>query len=203
LTDYGTLGILRPGGDAMPTNSIRLVALLMVALLHIAAFAQSPPDEQTQLRTFLGVDPATPVSLAQSQSLPTNKPLKIFLAIGLDSKVQEKYSKWFASWNKSEAKKLGAIETVSTIDDADVVIAHLVRLDQTTTQTVGTMIGGGGLMLSGDVAPIYNYIIIRSPEGLAVKFRDFRQFSVKYSHKTADKLWDEFKNAMKARSQTK
>jgi len=170
------------------------------ATLSRPPVAAQESDETSYLRKFLGLSGTTSVSLGAPQDLPGRTPLKVYLAIGLDTKVREKFSKWFDGWNRSEAKKFGAIAEVSTIGEADVVLAHVVRLDLKSTQTAGVMTGGRGLMISGDVVPITNYMLLPSDAGYKVTYRDLRQITVRYEHRVADKLWDEFKGAMKKRA---
>lgn len=126
----------------------------------------------------------------------------MYLAIGLDTKVREKFTKWLDGWNRGEARKYGAIKEVPTLGEADVVLAHVVRPDLKSTQTAGVMTGGGGLMISGDVVPITNYILVPSDAGYTVAYRDLRQITVRYEHRVADKLWDAFKDAMKKRARS-
>lgn len=177
------------------------VIAVMAALTLFAPYAlgQDASDETPTLVKALGLPGDTHVAISSTKSLPSARPLKLHISVGLDEKTQEKFLKWVADWNRGDAKKYGAIELVDSASDADVVLARIIRMDQTKTQHAGVMTGGLGMMLSADAAPLYSYVLVRSDDGLRVVYRDLRQVNIRYTHMFADKLWDAFKDAMKKR----
>lgn len=176
------------------------LALAAVALVVAPAAAQGPDAESAAIVRAVGLSAETPVALSTSKALPAARPLKVYVSTGLDAKSHDKFVDWIEKWNRSgDAKKYGRLEPVDSAASADVILARVIRMDEASTQHLGTMSGGTGLLLSAEAAPLYSYVLVRTDSGLEVVSRDRRLLNMKWPDMFADKLWDAFKDAMKRR----
>lgn len=116
---------------------------LMVAFAFLLsaglATAQTINEELDRLREHLGVPPNTQVKLASSSNLPVKTPLKVYVATGLHIKVRDKVAEWIQEWNKDEATKLGNLEQVSYITDADIILSRDTLQEKVSSRTASSV----------------------------------------------------------------
>lgn len=79
-------------------------------------------DEFALLREQLNLAPSVPVAMAESKTLPTGNPLKMYLAIE-DPKTIDSLVEWVKEWNTENGAKYGSIDIVSDSLRADVFLA--------------------------------------------------------------------------------
>jgi hypothetical protein len=192
-------------------TSIVVFAFLLIAS---SATAQTMNEEVDRLREHLGVPPNTLVKLASSSNLPDKTPLKVYVATGLDIKVRDKFAEWIQKWNKDEAKKLGALEQVSDITDADIILSRYTLQEKVSPRTAST-VGSATVYdpatnstitrpvtrtYSYDLVPVYLYLIARNETGLEILWRETTRTSTGDFRSGGYSLRDQFKKMMQARS---
>jgi hypothetical protein len=85
--------------------------------------AQSDDDELSKLRELLNVPSSTSITPSTS-SLPPNSPIRVFIAVGPNEKIQKEFTKGINDWNRNNAQKYGAVELVSQLSAADIILAR-------------------------------------------------------------------------------
>jgi len=191
-------------------NVMRLVlAAMLLALLCLPGQSQDTQSELANLRKHLELPDSTPIKLSLSSTLPPNRPLNVFIAVGLDVGVRGNFSRWLAEWNKKDGKRHGLVNLVSEISQAQVILARYalrdrvqtdtrvvpgVAIDPTTGQTVTRPVPR-----TYSVVPVYAYVISRNPAGLEIIWRYVGQDYVAETKSSGKKLRDDFLTLMKSR----
>jgi hypothetical protein len=140
-------------------------ALLLV--LGLTASAQTMEEEVERVREQLGVPESTPITLADSSNLPTANPLKVYLALGLDMEVRKLTIERIDDWNKHDAQKYGALNIVSELSQADVILIHFSDRDRAYSKVRGTE----GNIHTTTYIPGNSYIIVPKGNGYEVLWR--------------------------------
>jgi hypothetical protein len=183
-------------------------------LLCFSVTGQTMNEELSRLREHLGLPADTPIKLATSSRLPDKTPLNVYVATGLDIKVRDKFAEWIEKWNKEEAKKLGGLEQVSDITQADIILSRYTLQEQVSTQTASS-VGSATVYdpatnstvtrpvtrtYSYNLVPVYLYMIERTDYGLNILWRETTRTSLGDFKSGGYSLRDEFKKMMQARA---
>jgi hypothetical protein len=160
--------------DALEPNlgkesQMKRLALALVPLL-LAAFhasAQTMQEEVARVRDQLGVSESTPITLADSPTLPTANPLRLYLALGLDMEVRKRTIERIDDWNKHDAQKYGALNIVSELSQADVILIHFSARDRAYSKVRGTE----GNIHTTTYIPGNSYIVVPKGTGYEVLWR--------------------------------
>jgi hypothetical protein len=121
-------------------------------------------DEYTVLRVSLNLEPSTPVSLAESDKLPTMNPLKIYLAVETPH-VKDNLVEWVNKWNKEQAAKYGSLELVSDFSQADIsVVIHWGANETIALLPLGVNSPAGADTIYSATA----YVVTKASDGLKV-----------------------------------
>src|SRR5262245_25682460 len=120
-----------------------LAHLLLAGAALLAPAAAEPTSTEAELERlhrFLGLPASTRPSVAPAPVLPNARPLRVYLATGLDVRVRENLIRWMEEWNRKEGDKLGRLLAVEDMARAQVVLAREVDTDKarTTNQTFVT-----------------------------------------------------------------
>ncbi len=192
----------------------KLFFLMSVLLLCSSAMlAQSATEEIKQLREHLGVSEQTKIKPATNLILQTSdKPLKVYLATGLDMKVRDNFVRWMEKWNKSgDAKKYGLLEVVSDISQADIVLARYTLNEKSRTETasrpsVGTVYDPATSSVisrptqrtySYSTVPVFAYVLRRNETDFEVLSRYSESAELGENKSSGEKLWDDFRKLLK------
>lgn len=147
------------------------------------------------------------MKLASSSNLPVKTPLKVYVATGLDIKVRDKFAEWIQKWNKDEAKKLGNLEQVSDITDAEIILSRYTLQEKVSPQTTSS-VGSATVYdpatnntvtrpvtrtYSYDLVPVYLYVIARGETGLEILWRETTRTSIGDFRSGGYSLRDQFK----------
>jgi len=195
-------------------NVMRLVlAAMLLALLCLPGQSQDTQSELANLRKHLELPDSTPIKLSLSSTLPPNRPLNVFIAVGLDVGVRGNFSRWLAEWNKKDGKRHGLVSLVSEISQAQVILARYALRDRVTTETNTRVVPGVAIdpstgqtvtrpvprTSSYSVVPVYAYVISRNPAGLEIIWRYVGQDYVAETKRSGQKLRDDCFTLMKSR----
>jgi hypothetical protein len=194
-----------------------IITITILLLLCASAVGQTMNEELSRLREHLGVPEDTPIKLATSSTIPDKTPLKIYVATGLDIKVRDKFAEWIEKWNKEDAKKLGGLEQVSDITQADVILSRYTLQEQVSTRTASSVVPATVYdpstnrtvtrpvtrTYSYNLVPVYLYVIARKDDGLDILWRETTRTSTGDFRSGGYSLRDEFKKMMKARSKNR
>lgn len=170
--------------------------LIVLLALAANATAQSIDSELTKLRELLGVQSSTEI-VPSTGSLPTNSPIRVFLAVGADHKIQDVFTDRINHWNKKDGLKYGQVEVVSNLSDADTILARYeVRLNDMPVPPSSMP-----LVASRS----YSYLIARKPDRLEMLWRRVIEgySDVSDMSSVGDVLRSEFFKRMKVRTKTK
>lgn len=138
-------------------------------------------DEFALLREQLKIAPSFPVALAESNTLPTGNPLKVYIAVE-DPKITDSLVEWVKKWNKENGVKYGSIDIVSDMSKADVLLASY---------------PGSNLILQ--VMPGATvFLVVPRSNGLAVIWR--QAIFVDQNHRSSPVIEKEIERRMKTRS---
>ena len=194
----------------------KLFFMMTVLLLcSSATLAQTATEEIKQLQEHLGVSEQTKIKPATNLILQTsNKPLKIYLATGLDMKVRDNFVRWMEKWNKSgDAKKYGLLDAVSDISQADVVLARYTlneksRAETASRNSVGTVYDPATKSVisrptqqtySYSTVPVFAYVLRRNDTDFEILSRYNDSASLGEYKNTGELLWDNFKKLLKSK----
>lgn len=147
-------------------NRILFVCILIL-MSALTATAQTMGSELDLLREQLGVSADVPIALADSSDLPAGDSLKVFIAVGLDMDVRKRTVERIAEWNKKDAKKYGALEIVTDLAEANVILAHYSERDR----PINKITGNSKTVTTTTYIPGNSYIIIPQAQGFAVVWR--------------------------------
>lgn len=78
-------------------------------------------DEFFRIRNQLNLNPSTVIAHAENDDLPAMSPLKVYLAVAIGS-VHQYLGEWIDKWNRKNGDLYGKLETVSDVEQADVLI---------------------------------------------------------------------------------
>jgi len=181
-------------GHTSLMNRTTCLANGLISLLALAATAtaQSMDAELTKLRQLLDVQSSTEI-VPSTASLPANSPIRVFLAVGPDPKIQNTFTNRIAEWNKKDGLKYGRVKLVSNLSDADVILARYeVRLNDMPAPPSSMPLVA---MRS------YSYLIVRKPDKLEMLWRRVIEgySDVSDKNRIGDVLRSEFFKRMKAR----
>lgn len=96
----------------------------LLFLLFVTANGQTSDEEINRLRSLLKL-PASINLITEpiSPEITSAKVTKLFIASEQDKKVNNRIGKWVSEWNQQEASKYGQLQLVSTVLEADVILA--------------------------------------------------------------------------------
>jgi hypothetical protein len=136
-----------------------ILVLTLWAFAFVCASGQWVDEELANLRKFLDLPASTSIVLSTAL-LPDSAPMKVFIAAG-NQRDYAVFIKNIDKWNAKEGIKFRAVEVVSDLTKADVILVR------------DEIIGRRPLSGSLPLYPIrsYSYIINRKPEGLEILWR--------------------------------
>jgi hypothetical protein len=189
-------------------------AAACVIFFTVCAGAQTVNEELATLRQNLGVSSEMPIHTSQAP-LPGGSPLKAYIAVGLELDVQRNFQNWTDEWNRKYGKKHGQVELVSSIAQADVILARYIDRSKTTSQietstraarawdpATGEIVGRPvAVTNSYSVAPVVCYILLQKTDGLEIVYRYADVARVSESKHAGELLRDNFFSMVMARSQ--
>lgn len=180
------------------------------------AEAQTAKEELAAIRESLNLPPTTSIILGDSSSvLPSDRPLKLYVATGLDMDVHENFEKWLVEWNKKNGKKFGIVETVPDVQDADVILLRYTLKNKVTEKTdsssavVPATVYDWGTKTwitrpvtrsysdSESLVPAYDYVIAKTNTSLQILWRHVGEAQLDETKKTGELLRDDFFQMMK------
>ena len=170
-----------------------LKAFVVSLALAFTTTAQTVDAELTKLRELLDV-PASTEIVPSTSPLPSQSPIRVFVAVGPNPKIQKAFSQRFANWNKKEGPKYGLVELVLNLSEADVI---LVRYDERLNDRPPPS-------YSTPLVPTrsYSYLISRRPDRLEVLWRTVVEgySDVTDTNRIGSAVRNEFFKRMKARA---
>lgn len=189
-----------------------VIAVASLAAMSVTASGQSD-EELARLREGINVPAATVVISSRAAKLPAGNTLKVYLAVGRDGKPNSRIANWIDKWNQDEGRRFGRLEVVSDLSQADVIAArHVVRGDASVRRrsSIGIAsarnpdtdrISTGPSITTGQYLhrPLYSYLIVRTPDALAVVYRHVDRGHPNDRADPDGRLIDELKKKMKAR----
>jgi hypothetical protein len=161
----------------------------------------------------LSVPTSTVITPSSSTKLPAGNTLKVYLVIGKDAKADGRLARWIDKWNQDEGRRLGRLEVVSDLAQADVIMArHVVRGDVSAQRRSSIGIGPARNPDTDSIStrpvvtngqyfhrPLYSYLIVRTPDALAVVYRHVDRGHPDDRSEPDGRLIDELKKKLKAR----
>lgn len=120
-------------------------------------------DEFVRLRDQLKVDPSTAFVHAANANLPSNSPLKVYLANAYSDGKQD-LTKWVTKWNGKNGETYGRLELVSALEQADILIVTAEGSDT----MIATFPDYQGRDTKGGWSQATSYVVVKDPEGLKV-----------------------------------
>lgn len=188
-----------------------LILVLGICLASSSAFAQTANEEISRLKEHLEL-PAKAAISGQAAGIPQKDPIKVFVAVGLDSQTKANFVRWINRWNKSNTKKYPKMELVSEIAQADVVLARFMDRDSPATQyggassrrysnqfDVGVILGLPYPYPSHPVTvvPVYAYVLVAQGKEWAISYRYIDTTSLRQGRSAGKYLWDQFQKMVK------
>ncbi len=189
-------------------------ASLFLCLVNSPATGQTPAEEIARLRQILVLPDSATLTVSATPAPPTTSPVKLFIATGLDLRVQQNFLKWVDEWNRKDAKKHGSLVLVNDAASADVILARFVDREKARTGTetglrtgvvVDPMTGAMQAVpyagaVSYTLVPVFAYIVTQaSPNRFAIIGRYVVARPAEEDKNSGKVLWDEFKDLMKKR----
>jgi hypothetical protein len=157
-------------------------------------------DEYFRLRNQLTLDPSTQIARAEKDDLPAISPLKIFLAISYDHTHQQ-LAAWIDKWNQKNGDSVGKLESVSDLDQADILIVVTKGAD--TLVAALPMLDGDG-KVDGVWTQATSYVVVKDAGRLKVLWEGvapvFSGPKAEVSLKTTELVVAEIEKRMKARA---
>ena len=158
-------------------------------------------DEFFRLRNQLNVDPSTSVANAEKDDLPVTSPLKVYLSIPYNH-VQKQLGEWIDKWNRKNGDSYGKLESVSDLDQADILIVVARGADtMVAVYPVERLDGRRGV--EGEWTQGTSYLVVKDAGRLKVLWKGiamvFSGQTAEVSHRSTDMLVAEMEKRMKAR----
>src|SRR3954463_9854942 len=100
---------------------LRVKILIVLLTVATTSAAQSIDDELSTLRELLNVSSSTSITPSTS-SLPPNSPIRVFIAVGPNEKIQKEFTNEINKWNRNNGQKYGTVELVSQLSEADIIL---------------------------------------------------------------------------------
>jgi hypothetical protein len=91
----------------------------VLLIFGLSIFGQTTKADLEQLRKEIGL-PASVSITKDDISLPSSKPIKIYLAIKHNKRAAKDFADWVEQWNRTKAAQFGEIQIVDKLADADV-----------------------------------------------------------------------------------
>jgi hypothetical protein len=151
-------------------NHSCVAAVLIIFIFCATALPQTAAEELARLRRHLDIPEGTKIIVGMPAVIPSASPLKVFLAVGLDTKVRDNYGRWFKKWNAKEGKKHGRIDLIDEMSKADVILARYVLRDRVSTATdPGKWYE---MPREVNVSPAYSYMMVPTSSDFTIIWRD-------------------------------
>jgi len=192
-----------------------ILFLATFTLLSFHTFAQSASQEIKDLQQHLGVGDQINISVASEIAVPTmERPLKIYIATGLDMKVYQNFVRWIEKWNQSsDSKKYGLLKIVENLDEADIILARYTLNTQANSNTasypsVGTVYDPATKSVisrptqraySYSTVPVFAYVLRRSGNNFEIISRYSDSASLGEYKNSGELLWKDFRKLLKAK----
>lgn len=176
--------------------------------------SQSANEEIEMLQKHIGVAESVIIKPNLNATIQKRgETLKLYLAMGLDLKVQENFIRWVARWNESgDSKKHGRIELVSDLLKSDVVLARYTLNEQARTQTGSrttqatvwdwktnsTITRPTEKVYSYSTVPVYAYVLQPVDGGYDIVYRYSSSTTLGESKNSGEQLWDNFRKLVKS-----
>ncbi len=100
------------------------ISTAILFLLFLTTNGQTSIEEINGLRNLLKL-PAQTTLITEPilPQLPSGKNIKVYIATEQNKKVTHRITKWIDKWNQEEASKYAQLQVVSSVLDADVILA--------------------------------------------------------------------------------
>ncbi|HEX8456415.1 MAG TPA: hypothetical protein VF656_03760 [Pyrinomonadaceae bacterium] len=161
-----------------------VLAVAALALISIRVTGQSD-EELVRLRARLNLPSSTAIVSSSSTKLPARETLRVYVATGKDGQANGRLTKWIDKWNQNDGQRYGKLQAVSDLSQADVIVARdVVRGDTSVQRRSAVGIWSKRDPLADRTAtkpgidtrpyiyrPRYSYLIVRTPETLAIVYR--------------------------------
>lgn len=159
-------------------------------------------DEFFRLRNQLNFDPSTAVAHAEKDDLPAASPLKVYLSISYNH-VQKQLGDWIDKWNRKSGDSYGKLESVSDLDQADILIV-VARGADTMVAVLPVERLDGRRGLEGEWTQGTSYLVVKDAGRLKVLWKGiayvFSGQNAEVSLKSTELLVAEMEKRMKARA---
>ena len=162
---------------------MRNLAFMFAAIfwLSIQSVAQNN-DEIATLRLHLRVADATPVVIAKTPQLPTNRPLKVYISTVDDPSLSLELTEFIQDVNKKSGDKTDVIEVVVDASTADLFLIHFEppgkrQREIKTSLSMDTALGRGKTD-NVESTEVRDYIVARKGDGLEILSRHTRKVRV-------------------------
>jgi hypothetical protein len=111
------------------------ISTVILFLLSVTTNGQTSNEEISGLRNLLKL-PAQTTLITEPilPQLPSGNNIKVYIATEQDKKVIERITNWINKWNQEEGSKYAQLQLVSSVWDADVILAFR-RVREWTAQT--------------------------------------------------------------------
>jgi hypothetical protein len=190
--------------------------LFLASILFVATtFGQTADEEFAILKKHVGIaDSATFETQRIDWKNPKTKPLKIYLALGIDMTVTDNYARWIAEWNRKNAAKYGSVAVVDSVADADIILVRYVERSSPSTETTSSVSSATvwnpatnstvtrpvTRQYSTTIAPVYTYILQPLGGGrFAITYRDADTATFRSTKRSGRNLWEDFEDILKER----
>jgi hypothetical protein len=177
----------------------------------VSAKNYAPPTEADFLRFHLKLPKDAPLRVDGARTLPVSEPLKVYFAFEANDFYWADAYDRLNEWNAKDAKKLGRIEPVRSIADAQVVLVRMITVGVRPAKAPdapgfdGTPAYGPdrSRWLMDKSAPVYLYVAERTPDGLVVLKRQADWSLMPRQPTKSTRIWEMLKSLMKARAKAR
>jgi hypothetical protein len=191
------------------------VALVLILFLSIPflTFGQQPAEELDSLRKHLGLPEVAAIEVGSTMPIPGSRPLRVYIAAGLDMRVRENFVRWLEEWNKKDGNRYGRMVLVTAISESDLVLARYTVRDKITTATRSQVVPGIAIdpttgstvtrpvarTYSSSLVPVYEYLLVRQDDRYYIVWRYADQTPIGEGKRSGRPLRDAFFRILKAR----
>ena len=159
-------------------------------------------DKYFRLRNQLNLDPSTTIAQAEKEdNLPTNSPLKVYLAVPY-KQVHQQLVAWIDKWNRKNGDSYGKLEIVSDFEPADTLI--VVARGSDTMVAALPMMSSDGRDVEGVWSHATSYLVVKDAGRLKLLWTNVAPVlsspQAEVSLKTIELVTAEMEKRMKARA---
>lgn len=190
------------------------LALIVIFSSIVGIFAFWEDKEISLLRKEINISDKELIRRNKDEKFPAGQSLKVFLAVKHNKESRRDFEEWIENWNDKSSAKFGRLESVDSIENANIVIAQFVTNSSKYIEEASVSIGTfprpdetkPKLRVESERSykplhlPVRSYLLIRSDDMWTIVYSDVETSIYGDQLNNPDlRLWSAVEKRMKER----